>query len=163
MKVEIPTIRTERLVLTPPTEADYDGFASIVCSERGEYVGGPMTPRDAWLDFAQLTASWTFRGYGGLSIRPAKGDTYLGTILVMQEFGDPEPELGWLLTDSAEGHGFAHEAAVAMREWAFAKTPLDTLVSYMDPRNARSIRLAERLGGLREPGPNGCIAFRYAT
>lgn len=162
MRVEIPTIRTERLVLAPPVEADAVGLASILCSDRARHVDGPMSPRDAWLEFVQLAASWTFRGYGGLSIRPA-GDTgaYLGTILVMQEFGDPEPELGWLLTEEAEGHGYAYEAAVAMRAWAFEHTALDTLVSYIRPDNVRSIRLAERLGGVPEPGHAGCIAYRY--
>ena len=33
-----------------------------------------------------------------------------------------------------------------MRDWAFRQRKLKTLVSYIDPENARSIHLAERLG-----------------
>jgi len=58
----------------------------------------------------------------------------------------PEFELGWLLYPEAEGHGFAYEAAVALRAWSFDVGHIDTLVSYVDPDNARSARLAERLG-----------------
>ena len=46
----------------------------------------------------------------------------------------------------AEGKGYAFEAAIAMRDWAFQERKLKTLVSYIDPDNSRSIRLAERLG-----------------
>ncbi len=35
---------------------------------------------------------------------------------------------------------------MALRDWAFQDRKLKTLVSYIDPDNARSIRLAERLG-----------------
>ena len=58
----------------------------------------------------------------------------------------PEPEIGWMLVSGAEGRGIAHEAAAALRAWAYARFGWTTLVSYIDPANARSIRLAERLG-----------------
>lgn len=70
----------------------------------------------------------------------------LGQIEISQGPRFPEPELGWQLYSEAEGKGFAFEAAIAMREWAFQERGLKTLVSYMDPDNARSIQLAERLG-----------------
>ncbi|MFV2033696.1 MAG: GNAT family N-acetyltransferase [Halocynthiibacter sp.] len=40
----------------------------------------------------------------------------------------------------------SYEAALAMRRWAFDVRKLDTLVSYVDPENLRSRKLAERLG-----------------
>lgn len=158
----IPRIETERLVLDAPRVADIAGYASIVCSERGRYVGGPMTEHDAAFDFGQMAAGWVLRGYGSLSIRPRDAETYLGTVLVHHEFGDPEPELGWLLVAGAEGKGYAREAAAAMKAWAWEHSGLTTLVSYMDPDNLRSRRLAEALGGVLEPGgPDGCVTYRY--
>lgn len=42
------------------------------------------------------------------------------------------------------------EAAVALRDWAFAELGLPSLVSYFDPANVRSIAVAERLGAVRD-------------
>jgi RimJ/RimL family protein N-acetyltransferase len=63
----------------------------------------------------------------------------------------PERELGWLVYPEAEGHGFAFEAATALRAWARETRKFETLVSYIDPANLRSIRLAERLGAMLDP------------
>jgi RimJ/RimL family protein N-acetyltransferase len=60
----------------------------------------------------------------------------------------PEKELGWLIYDKHEGQGYATEAAAALRDWACSVLGLDRLVSYIDPRNTRSILLAERLGAV---------------
>lgn len=58
----------------------------------------------------------------------------------------PETELGWFLYEGFEGQGYATEAAAAQRDWAFVTLHLDRLVSYMDPENSASARLAKRLG-----------------
>jgi RimJ/RimL family protein N-acetyltransferase len=63
----------------------------------------------------------------------------------------PETELGWLLYRGHEGHGFATEAAAHLRDWAFGTHGLGTLVSYVDPANRASARVAERLGGVQDP------------
>lgn len=159
--VVIPTIQTERLSLSVPKTGDFEGYASIVTTQRGRFVGGPLTREAAWLDFSQMAAGWVFRGIGALSIRHRDHSDYLGTVLIHHEYGDPEPELGWLLTESAEGRGYAFEAGRAMRDWAFENTHLETLVSYIDPVNARAISLAERLGGVPVEGPPGVTTLRY--
>jgi RimJ/RimL family protein N-acetyltransferase len=72
-----------------------------------------------------------------------------------------------VLQAGAEGRGFASEAAAAVRDHAFRALGWPTLVSYMDPENDRSVRLAERLGGVRDDaaarpaGPDECIVYRY--
>jgi RimJ/RimL family protein N-acetyltransferase len=55
-------------------------------------------------------------------------------------------EVGWMLARSAWGQGYASEAGAAAIDWAW--TTLDTarLISIIQPGNARSIRVAERLG-----------------
>lgn len=63
----------------------------------------------------------------------------------------PERELGWLVYPKAEGHGFAFEAATALRAWAQETRKFKTLVSYIKSTNLRSIRLAERLGAILDP------------
>ncbi len=38
-----------------------------------------------------------------------------------------------------------------MRKWAFEELGLKTLVSYIDPKNERSRKLAERMGAVIDP------------
>ena len=159
--VQLPTITTARLTLDAPTVEDFEGYAAIVTGPRGVGIGGPLSREEAWLDFSQMVAGWVLRGYGALSIRTRGERDYLGTVLVHHEFGDPEPELGALLTGAAEGQGIAFEAGAAMLDWAWRETTLRTLVSYMDPANHRALRATQRLGGTPTDGPADVVTYRY--
>jgi RimJ/RimL family protein N-acetyltransferase len=57
-----------------------------------------------------------------------------------------QPELGWALIRAHWGYGYATEAAAAIRDWAYEFRAIDLLVSLISPDNARSQRVAERLG-----------------
>jgi len=59
-----------------------------------------------------------------------------------------QPELGWALTRAYWGHGYATEAAAAIRNWAAERLKIDRLVSLISPENVRSQRVAERLGAI---------------
>ena len=48
--------------------------------------------------------------------------------------------------NSAEGKGFAYEAALAVRKFAYETLGWNTVVSTIEKNNARSIALAVRLG-----------------
>ena len=56
------------------------------------------------------------------------------------------PELGWRLARDAWGQGLATEAATAARDDAFSRMGRDEVVSIIHPENARSRRLATKLG-----------------
>ena len=59
-----------------------------------------------------------------------------------------QPELGWSLMRQHWGHGYATEAAAAIRDWARESRHIDRLVSLISPDNLRSQRVAERLGAV---------------
>ena len=59
-----------------------------------------------------------------------------------------QPELGWALLRAHWGHGYATEAAAAIRNWAQQRRKIDRLVSLISPDNVRSQRVAERLGAV---------------
>jgi RimJ/RimL family protein N-acetyltransferase len=59
-----------------------------------------------------------------------------------------QPELGWALTRAFWGHGYATEAAAAIRDWAQKRPHVERLVSLISPDNVRSQRVAERLGAI---------------
>jgi RimJ/RimL family protein N-acetyltransferase len=59
-----------------------------------------------------------------------------------------QPELGWALIRAHWGHGYATEAAAAIRDWAHECRYISRLVSLISPDNVRSQRVAERLGAM---------------
>ena len=93
----------------------------------------------------------------------------VGFFQIGAEPGDWEPELGWLVSQDAEGKGYATEAAKAVRSHAFGTLGLASLVSYVDFENKRSVRVAERLGATRDaeaeawlPEHEACCVYRHS-
>ena len=151
LQAALPVLETARLVLRAPCIEDFETYAAIGESDRGRYLVEDNSDRDAlWLDFAQMVACWLLRGHGVWTVERKQDGKAIGFVLLGFEPGDHEPELGYLFLPEAEGHGYAQEAARAARAHAFDTLGLKTLVSTIDPDNARSIRLAERLGATRD-------------
>jgi RimJ/RimL family protein N-acetyltransferase len=59
---------------------------------------------------------------------------------------DAEVELGWAVAREHWGHGYATEAARAVRQWVYADRGVQRLISLIDPANTRSERVASKLG-----------------
>lgn len=142
----IPTLLTPRLTLRPMKAEDWDAYSELMFSERSRYMGGPFSLRTAWGMFCNDCAQWDFYGCGALMLESRETGRCVGQVGINYGPLFPEWELGWLAYKEGEGHGYAFEAALAMRDWAFSVRGLETLVSYIDPENIRSRRLAERLG-----------------
>jgi RimJ/RimL family protein N-acetyltransferase len=58
----------------------------------------------------------------------------------------PDLEVGWLVDREHWGKGYAPEAALASAKWAHEQLGKDHIISVIHPSNARSIRVAEKLG-----------------
>jgi RimJ/RimL family protein N-acetyltransferase len=114
------------------------------------------------------TGQWSVLGMGGWAVEDLASGALAGEVAVHRPVDYPETELGWLLFEGFEGRGYAYEAAGAARDWAFSHLGLASIVSYIDRDNARSIRLAERLGAVLDlgaPTPNGdpCFVYRHTA
>ena len=144
---------------------DFPAYAAFLASDRAWGMGGPHGVRTAWEYFCNDTAQWTLLGMGGLMIVPRGQTEPVGQVAVCHGPIFPEPELGWFLYDGHEGEGYATEAARALRDWAFDVRRVPTLVSYVDPGNAASARVAERLGAVLDqtaPSPDpGDLVYRH--
>lgn len=150
MQALIPVLETKRLILRAPRIEDFDVFAEAAASPRGRYYGDYENREGAWSDFMQLTGTWLLRGHGAWTIIGRDTGEIFGFVHIGAEPGDQEPELGFIVTEEAEGRGIAFEAAAAVRDHAFGPFALDRLVSYVDSDNTRSRALAQRLGGVRD-------------
>lgn len=161
----IPVVTTERLTLRAPEAADFEGMYSILGDLRSQYMDGPMSRADAWNFFSREVAGWTLHGFGYWSITATESGDYLGSVGFGRHEWFPETELGWCVTSAAEGRGIAREAATAALKWGTVQPQITSLVSYIDPPNSRSIRLAEALGAVRDddaerPTP-GDLVYRH--
>ena len=154
---------TDRLCLRTPTprdaEALYDLFADPeVMHDLGkepvsaleeararieEGIGGWRT--DGLGPFILETAATDRRvvGQAGLMIFDTRGWTPSNWA---NAGSHAQPELGWALIRAHWGHGYATEAAAAIRDWAHEYRSIDRLVSLILPDNVRSQRVARRLG-----------------
>lgn len=142
----LPRLQTERLTLRAPELADFEAYAQIACSPRGEGLGGPFERKDAWYDFASMVGTWLLRGHGAWTVVETETGTLLGFVVIGFEPGDQHHELGYMMLEDSEGHGYATEAAKAARRYAQDTLNIPVLDSYILAGNAKSIALAERLG-----------------
>jgi RimJ/RimL family protein N-acetyltransferase len=140
----IPTLITDRLRLRAPVPGDFPAYQRMMASPRARFMGGPFDLRAAWGMFCHDAACWPLFGHGALMIELRSTGECIGQVGINHGPLFPEQELGWLLYDGHEGHGYATEAARALRDWAFATLKLSTLVSYMAPDNAMSAAVAKR-------------------
>ncbi len=158
-------LETSRLRLRMLTQADYPAYAAIMQSSRAIPMGGPLTDREAWGMFCHCAGSWMLFGYGALMIVDKATGMDMGMVSIN---GGPlftEPELGWFLFDGFEGHGYATEAAAALRDWALDVRGLPTLVSYFAPDNEKSLAVVRRLSAVEDkhavaPDPVDLV-YRY--
>jgi RimJ/RimL family protein N-acetyltransferase len=146
--------------------ADFPDYAAFLASPRAAGLGGPYAEPQAWAMFCHDIACWPLFGHGALMIVLRASGTCIGQVGINGGPLFPEKELGWLLYGGHEGHGYATEAARALRQWATRTLGLSSLVSYVAPGNAASIAVAERLGAVRDvhaerPDPDDLV-FRHA-
>jgi RimJ/RimL family protein N-acetyltransferase len=145
-----PVLHTERLTLRAPSARDLDAYADFLQSDRSRLVGGPLDRIDAWRSLAALVGHWTLRGYGRWALEPRDGGECLGFVGLHYPESWPEPEIGWTLFARGEGKGYAHEAALAARAFAYDVVGWTTAMSLIHADNSRSQALAARLGAVYE-------------
>jgi RimJ/RimL family protein N-acetyltransferase len=160
-----PTLVTERLILRPIRFDDFAEYRKLMASPRSEYMGGPFDLAAAWGLFCHEVALWHLAGHGGLAIEVRSSGACIGQVGINCGPLFPERELGWQIYEQYEGKGYVTEAAQALLAWTFDELGLTTLVSYVDPGNARSSAVAKRLGGVLDAAAprqdEGDLVFRY--
>ena len=142
----IPVIETKRLVLRGPEPEDYPNFKATFASYRSRFMGGPLNAYESWMLYAAEIGHWGIRGYGMWMIHDKATDETYGMAGGWMPAQWPEREIAWIIWPDKAGHGYALEAVHAARKYFYAQLGWEGAVSYLDPKNLDSIRLAERLG-----------------
>jgi len=147
----IPVLETERLRLREWRAGDFEPFAAIYASEAdARFIGGVHGRDDAWRRMASFIGHWTLRGYGKWVLEDKSGGAFVGWSGLWNPEGFPEPEIGWVLMPSMRGRGYAREAALRVRAYAYETLGWSTVISLIAIGNAPSAKVAEKLGCVRE-------------
>ena len=147
---EIPTLHTDRLTLRAFQAADLDALAAMQANpEVRRFLGGNLLSRaDSWSQMERILGQWALRGYSMFAV-VAEGHC-AGWAGVLHPLEWPEPELAYSLDQPFWGRGFATEAVRAARAWAFDRLDVTRLASFIMSDNARSARVAQKLGAVRD-------------
>jgi RimJ/RimL family protein N-acetyltransferase len=146
-------VETPRLLLRPFEASDAQPMLEIhEDPEVARYlVGGPAPVTItgltvAWRNVAMMIGHWHLRGYGAWAVEERATREVVGRVGLWHPEGSPEIELGWVIRRSRWGRGFATEAADAALRWSWRNVPTNRIVSYIQPDNIPSIRVAEKIG-----------------
>jgi RimJ/RimL family protein N-acetyltransferase len=151
----VETIETERLVLQPLDASRLEEFVALTADpETMRYWAqrGPFGRDVAEQNFAAALARVRTHGFGRRWVVSKENSASLG-FTDTKYFGDScddvspdEVEIGWMLRPSAWGHGYGTEAGAAIRDEAFERLKLESIVAVHHPANAPSGRIMEKLG-----------------
>ena len=147
---DIPVLETRRLVLRGPEPEDYPDFKATFASYRSRFMGGPLNSYEAWMLYAAEIGHWEIRGFGMWMIHDRKTDQTYGMAGGWQPAKWPEREIAWIIWPNVAGKGYALEATDRARRYFYEVLGWSTAVSYLDPKNLDSVRLAERLGARQD-------------
>lgn len=146
---ETPILETGRLRLRPFRPGDFEDYAALNADpEVVRYLGdGETWDRGrSWRHLAFLVGHWHLGGSGMWALELRETGDFLGLTGFAEPEGWPGCELAWTLARRWWGHGYATEGAGAALAYAFEVLDKERVISLIDPRNQRSIRVAERLG-----------------
>lgn len=152
-----PTLTTAHLTLGPAAPDHAEAFIAFCATDAARFIGGPAERQDAWEGIAISAGLWTLRGFGPFWLRDTATGLPVGRAGIYYPDWRAEPELAWTVHPAFQGRGYATEAALAARDWAYRAHGLAPLVSLIDTGNAPSVRVAEKLGAVLEGphAPNG--------
>ena len=148
-------LETERLRLVPWSNGDAELLVRLsAMPEVMRFVGpGDLWSReDAVRRSRQVRAHWREHGFGWRAAVERSSGRPVGFIALnmlgegMPELAPDELEIGWWLDPGCGGRGYATEGALAVRDDALASLGADSVVARIQPGNAASIAVAERIG-----------------
>lgn len=175
------TLHTERLLLRPLEEGDRDMLIELLTApavmqfirppflaEEVERMVPQMVKRGAhgaigtWCVIEKATGERI--GEAILLPLPIERDVTDWSKVIWDHYPEDDVELGYELLPRAWGKGYATELARRLLQFAFEQTELRDVVAVIDPENAASQRVLEKVGmqdaGVRRAYGGDCPSFR---
>ena len=144
-------LETRRLKLRPLMISDHESLNTLLGDSKVmEFSDGPLDSEQVYAWLRSQIERYEKDNRISLSAVVNKSTSefigFCGLTLFPDIDGAAEIEIGFRLVRKFWGHGYATEAASAVREYAFSELKLTRLVALIEPSNRRSIRVAEKIG-----------------
>lgn len=144
-----PELRTARLRVRPLEQSDAPFIVALLNDEafiRNIGDRGVRTLEDAERYISGgPAASYERHGFGLCAVELAEGGVPIGICGLLQRDQLPAPDIGFAFLPAYRSQGYAYEAASAVKADAHARLGLARLLAIVNPDNAASVRLLERL------------------
>ena len=152
----MPVATTERLIVRRVTIADAPAFERIFCDARVMRFGGLRSPQWVRRTIEEMVnrhyGEW---GYGRWAVVLKTTGEVIGTVGISRYpdrlLAPGDAELGYRFAHAFWGRGFATEAAAVTCNDAFAQFDVAQVIAYVDPNNAASVRVVQKIG-MRQDG-----------
>ena len=155
---EAPRIETDRLTLREFRAGDLDAHAATLGDAAiMRHIGGkPLNREDSWRRLLMGVGMWSLIGMGPFAVEQKSDARMVGhcgffqfeRAMTVSILG--EPEMGWIFDRSVHGQGIAFEACSAALDWADKALGAQSYPAIIDLENTPSMKLAERLGFIRQ-------------
>ena len=101
-----------------------------------------------WVD--RYVEGWSDGSRAGFAILSDAG-AFLGFAAIVDlDLGGRQGEIGYVVSRESRGRGIAGRALRLVTEWALGELGLEQVELHIDPGNEASIKVAERVGYVRE-------------
>jgi RimJ/RimL family protein N-acetyltransferase len=142
-------LETERLVMRGWRDDDLDAYIPIAGHPDVYTALGRTkepTAGDVWREIAFWAGHWELKGFGHWLLEERTSGEIVGRAGLLRPPDWPDLEVGWTVAPDHWGKGYAPEAGRAACEWAHDTLGAMHIVSLIAPDNAKSARVAEKLG-----------------
>lgn len=167
MTESTPIVLTDRLSLRAQRAADIPQLLDLWCDPRvTRYMGGPRDRAVLQADLEQVARRQSPETFDLWPVEHRSSGRVIGHCGLIKKTvaGATETELVYVIAHQDWGRGFATEIGGGLIDYAFATLHLADLIALIDPANAGSERVAQKLGML--PGrevvrPGGAVRRLY--
>ncbi len=142
-------IETERLLLREMTDDDFAALYEVLSDakimQHYPYAFDEKRVRE-WIE--RNIQRYRVLGFGLWAVYLKNSGEVIGDCgLTMQLInGEIKPEIGYHIRADKQRQGYAKEAAIAVRDWAFSNTPFNIVYSVMKYSNEASAKTAMSYG-----------------
>jgi RimJ/RimL family protein N-acetyltransferase len=142
------TITTERLVLRPYEAGDLDDSIALTTDpDVMRFVGDGVMTRDRAAElFGKIFGIYERNEWEIWAAVSREDGLFVGHVEIKPRHGAGDHEIVYVLAPRAWGRGYATEIAAAVVRYGFDVLGYDRVSATVDPGNAPSIRILEKVG-----------------
>ena len=159
VRVNLPILKTERLILRPWKESDLLPFFKLNADPKVmEFYASTLTRSESDSLAEKIQREAALRGYGFWAVEVPGVAEFIGYIGLnywnLEMSFAPCVDVGWRLDSSHWGKGYATEGAKEALRYGFEELKLNEIVAMATIGNTQSHRVMQRLGMIHNPHEN---------